>query len=45
MTAKPELVPLRPIVEPVVTLPQDQGYYCPRSDSFTLSFEITAYAD
>ena len=52
---KPKLLPLRPIekrvvkaspVEPrVVTEPEDQGYFCPRCEKFTLSFEITAYVD
>ena len=52
---KPKLLPLRPIekrvvkaspVEPrVVTEPEDQGYFCPRCDKFTLSFEQTAFTD
>ena len=52
---KPKLLPLRPIekrvvkespVEPrVVTEPADQGYFCPRCDKFTLSFEQTAFTD
>ena len=52
---KPKLRPLRPIekrvvkespVEPrVVTEPEDQGYFCPRCDKFTLSFEQTAFTD
>jgi hypothetical protein len=52
---KPKLLPLRPIekrvvkaspVEPrVVTEPEDQGYFCPRCDKFTLSFEQTGFSD
>ena len=52
---KPKLLPLRPIekrvvkaspVEPrVVTEPEDQGYFCPRCEKFTLSFEQTAFTD
>ena len=52
---KPKLLPLRPIekrvvkaspVEPrVVREPEDQGYFCPRCDKFTLSFEQTAFTD
>ena len=52
---KPKLLPLRPIekrvvkaspVEPrVVTEPEDQGYFCPRCDKFTLSFQQTMFTD
>ena len=52
---KPKLLPLRPIekrvvkaspVEPrVVREPEDQGYFCPRCDKFTLSFAQTAFTD
>ena len=50
---KPKLLPLRPIekrvvkepIEDSVTEPEDQGYFCPRCDKFTLSFEQTAFTD
>ena len=52
---KPKLLPLRPIEERVVkeppvekrvvTEPEDQGYFCPRCEKFTLSFEQTAFTD
>ena len=52
---KPKLLPLRPIGERLVkeqpaearvaTEPEDQGYFCPRCDKFTLSFEQTAFTD
>ena len=52
---KPKLLPLRPIEERVikeppvekrvVTKPEDQGYFCPRCEKFTLSFEQTAFTD
>ena len=52
---KPKLLPLRPIEERLVkeqpakarvaTEPEDQGYFCPRCDKFTLSFEQTAFTD
>jgi hypothetical protein len=42
---KPKLLPLRPIEERVVTEPENQGYFCPRCEKFTLSFEQTAFTD
>ena len=52
---KPKLLPFRPIEKRVVkespiearvvTEPEDQGYFCPRCDKFTLSFEQTAFTD
>ena len=52
---KPKLLPLRPfeervVKEPpvekrVVKEPEDQGYFCPRCEKFTLSFEQTAFID
>jgi hypothetical protein len=50
---KPKLLSLQPIekrvvtepIEDSVTEPEDQGYFCPRCDKFTLSFEQTAFTD
>jgi hypothetical protein len=51
---KPKLLSLQPIEkrvvkepieERVVTEPEDQGYFCPRCEKFTLSFEQTAFTD
>ena len=52
---KPKLLPLRPIEERVVTEPpieervvtepENQGYFCPRCEKFTLSFEQTGFTD
>ena len=52
---KPKLLPLGPIEErvvkeqpvekQVVTEPEDQGYFCPRCEKFTLSFKQTAFTD
>lgn len=52
---KPKLLSMHPIEKRVVkkspiekrveTEPEDQGYFCPRCDKFTLSFEQTAFTD
>ncbi len=52
---KPKLLPLKPIEkrmvkeepieEPAVKEPEDQGYFCPRCDKFTLPFQQTAFTD
>ena len=52
---KPKLLPLRPFEKRVVKEqptqarvvkePDDQGYFCPRCDKFTLSFQQTALTD
>ena len=42
---KPKLLSLQPIEKRVVTEPEDQGYFCPRCEKFTLSFEQTAFTD
>ena len=34
-----------PIGERVVTEAEDQGYFCPRCEKFTLSFQQTAFTD
>ena len=34
-----------PVEKRVVTEPEDQGYFCPRCDKFTLSFEQTGFSD